>query len=82
MNIQKHLLLILIFLLFLACETKPKKEFTENDITIIPKPVKTILGKGSFTLDKNTKIILSDKNQEQTINTLNSKLNITSGWKL
>lgn len=42
-----------------ACE-KPAKSFVAQDIQIIPKPAQLTLNKGSFSIDKSTKIIVHD----------------------
>jgi len=53
--------LVLAFSLFIiACDKKQVKNFTENDINIIPKPAELIVNKGAFKIDKNTKIVAHD----------------------
>lgn len=63
-----------LLILIVACKSPKKKVFTKNDIAIIPKPVKTELKGGSFKITKNTKIVLTDKNQNDIANMLIEKL--------
>ena len=60
-SIKSILFLVSTFvMLAVSCENKQTKNFTENDINIIPKPAKLTLNKGSFIIDRNTKIIAHD----------------------
>lgn len=80
---KKHFnitIVILILSLYACTESTKTKDFTENDINIIPKPVETILNKGSFSIDKNTKIVAHDS-LKNVANVLIGKLN-SSGVKV
>ncbi len=84
MNNSKYLkfLVTIVFTAIIACNSTENKIFTEGDISIIPKPVKTVLNKGNFSFTKNTKVVLFDKTQEQAVEILIHKFNTVTGWNL
>ncbi|MDY7395582.1 family 20 glycosylhydrolase [Aureibaculum sp. 2210JD6-5] len=58
---MKHFLIIIFVISIFSCaESKKNKNFTDNDINIIPKPVELTLNEGSFSIDNNTKIVAHD----------------------
>ncbi|MET2985088.1 glycoside hydrolase family 20 protein [Aureibaculum conchae] len=60
-SIKSILFLVSTFaMLAVSCENKQAKNFTENDINIIPKPAELTLNKGSFTINRSTKIVSHD----------------------
>ncbi|QCX39324.1 beta-N-acetylhexosaminidase [Aureibaculum algae] len=56
----KLLTLIFVISLYSCSDNSKSKDFTVNDINIIPKPAELTLDKGSFSIDENTKIIAHD----------------------
>jgi len=79
---MKYLHLIIAISLLVACSSKDDKKFTQKDINIIPKPVKTILKEGSFTIDNHTKIVVENDNQKTTIKPLIDKLKTVANLNL
>ena len=73
---------IVSFLLITACSSPSKKEFTIDDISIIPKPLETVLSKGSFTFNKNTKIVLSSASQKSIASEFIQQFKISTGIQL
>lgn len=75
----KYLLLVV---LFIGCTKNTTKQFTESDITIIPKPLVVKLKKGTFTFNKNTVAIITNKEQQTAANVLVQKFKNAAGYHL
>ncbi len=71
---------VLSVLVFYSCGIDVKKDFTEHDINIIPKPVETHLKKGTFEISDNTKIILSNDEQKPVAEIFTGKFKKAAGW--
>ncbi len=85
MERTNNLMLVTVLLslvVIVACESPKKKIFTENDITIIPKPVKTELKSGSFKFTNNTKIVVSKEDQKEIVNILIEKVKNAAEWNM
>jgi hexosaminidase len=83
-NMKKiHFLNYIAFLfLITACNVPSKKEFTIDDINIIPKPSETVLNEGSFTFNKKTKIVLSTPSQKSIASDLIQQFKISTGIQI
>ncbi len=55
-------LVVILLLLFFSCSL-PDKQFSYKDISIIPKPNEMTLTKGSFTFNKETKLLIHHNDQ-------------------
>ncbi|MBJ2172825.1 family 20 glycosylhydrolase [Aureibaculum sp. A20] len=77
----KFLTLIFIISLYSCSDNSKSKDFTVNDINIIPKPAELTLNKGSFIIDENTKIIAHDS-LKNIANILTDKLKSSSNIEL
>jgi len=73
---------IVSFLLLISCSPTLKKEFTIADISIIPKPSEMVLSKGSFTFNKNTKIVLNSASQKSIASEFIQQFKISTGIQL
>ncbi|PKB44984.1 hexosaminidase [Cellulophaga sp. RHA19] len=76
-----HITIFLLLLTF-SCTTKKEKNFTEEEINIIPKPVFTELYKGSFSFNANTKLVASTKNEQKLLTSFSQNFKQVSGVKL
>ena len=65
---------------FLSC--KKQFTFTENDISIIPKPQEMVLGDASFTFTKQTTFFVENEAQRKAVELLVSKLEKAAGLEL
>jgi len=70
---MKRLLFALLFIAFNSYS---------QDVSIIPKPAKINIKKGSFKLDRSTVIVLMNKTDETSANFLNDYLQKHYGFKL
>ncbi|MDT0553232.1 family 20 glycosylhydrolase [Urechidicola vernalis] len=80
MKFLKPIVTIVAITLF-SCITE-SKVFTEKDITIIPKPVKTELGQGNYIIDKNTVIVTTEGVNKNTITPFTNQFKIVAGTAL
>ena len=71
--------LITSLFLLISCSLSTKKEFTVDDINIIPKPLETVLNKGSFTFNSNTKIIFNEPSHKSIVANFIQQFKISSG---
>lgn len=79
----KNVWLLVLLVSVLSCQNqKYDKVFTEQDITIIPKPAALHLETGNFQFNENTKFILSDKSQNVLVPILADKFKAVTGWDL
>lgn len=53
----------------------------QNNITIIPKPVNTVIREGKFQFSKNTKFVAKGEAQKEIANALIAKFETAAGWK-
>ncbi|WP_117882972.1 glycoside hydrolase family 20 protein [Aureibaculum luteum] len=77
----KFLITIFIISLYSCSDSIKSKDFTVNDINIIPKPAELTLNKGSFSINENTKIIAHDS-LKNIANILTDKLKSSSNIEL
>ena len=73
--------LVIIACIFIGGCALEVKQFSENDIHIIPKPASLELQTGVFEFTENTKFILSSANKGVTT-TITEKFSNATGWKL
>ena len=71
----------LALLLMIGCGGQSKRQFTESDINIIPKPDAVELRAGAFVFSENTKFVVPDEYAEVT-DVLLSKFKKAAGWEL
>jgi len=76
-----NFVIIILLITVVSCK-KQQKIFTENDINIIPKPVKLKLAQGVFEFTKNTQFVVTNKVQKEISNTLIDKFQKATGWQL
>jgi hexosaminidase len=83
MSVFKRIV-FLVFISFLAScqQSNERKVFTENDIVVIPKPVKLVQNKGAFQFDEKTKFIIADASQKEIVFGLSDKFKSVSDWDL
>ncbi len=83
MRLFKNLTTLFLAITLVACQNKrTNKVFTEQDIQIIPKPSKVVLGKGAFQFNKNTTFIVNNDAQKAIATILTDKFKKASGWNL
>ncbi|PCI06527.1 MAG: beta-N-acetylhexosaminidase [Flavobacteriaceae bacterium] len=82
MTYFKHILCAFLGIALLSCSSKPVKVFVDEDIKIIPKPVRTVLKTGVFVFDNETIIANLDTNANEAIALLTSKLKVAAGINL
>jgi hexosaminidase len=83
MSVFKRFFLLALISFMASCQQSSEcKVFTENDIAVIPKPVKLVRNKGAFQFDENTKFILADASQKEIVSVLSDKFKNVSGWNL
>lgn len=70
-----------IALLAMGCSAPKEYHFTENDITLIPKPVQLELQQGAFVFDKGTTFVVPDSLQG-VAQLLTDKLHTAAGLTL
>lgn len=73
---------LLAVIVFSSCSTPVSKTFTEDEIGVIPKPDKIVLGKESFLFNQSTVFVIESKSQEPAANELISKFNQAANWSL
>ncbi|MDN5202147.1 family 20 glycosylhydrolase [Fulvivirgaceae bacterium BMA10] len=76
----KAFTLVIVMMALNSCNVPSQKVFTENDIQIIPKPVSTVLGEGSFTFNKNTKFQVTSEDQRSAAAALTDRFSIVAGF--
>jgi len=77
---QKIIYILLITVLASCGQKNPT--FTDNAITVIPKPTKVILEKSSFRLSKNSRIFTSTPEQESAATLLKKLFKNATGFQL
>ncbi|QTE22209.1 glycoside hydrolase family 20 protein [Polaribacter cellanae] len=75
----KYIVLILVITI-VSC--KKDRNFTSEDIQLIPKPAEFKLEKGSFEFNKNTKFFINNDEQMQASEILASKFKTVTNWNL
>ena len=75
-------LLGLVLLLGVSCKEKSNTVFYEDDITIIPKPQTLNLQEGSFVLNKNTVLYLSQGVDTLVVGNFRDKIEKVTGYPL
>ncbi|MCR8668731.1 family 20 glycosylhydrolase [Aestuariibaculum sp. M13] len=73
--------LLLISLLFSSCELKPKS-FSENEISLVPKPVSMTLKHGSFLFSSSTSIYTDNNLQKPAATYLSDLFNKAARFPL
>lgn len=83
MNVLRKILALAVIVIMASCqESTAPKVFTENDITIIPKPVALQLEPGVFQFNEKTQFVISDASQEEIVSILRDKFKSAAGWTL
>ncbi len=81
-NLNLRSLIGIFFIALSACSSPVQKNFSEEEINIIPQPNKTTLGQGSFSFSPQTKFVVENDAQKQAANVLVEKFNKAAGWQL
>ncbi|MEC3907186.1 glycoside hydrolase family 20 protein [Tamlana sp. 2201CG12-4] len=74
--------IILLALVVILSSCSERKEFTENDIRIIPRPAELKILKGVFEFSEKTKFVVSNEDQREISNALIKKFKKAAGWNL
>ncbi|WP_281635536.1 glycoside hydrolase family 20 protein [Flavobacterium marginilacus] len=74
--------IILVITAFVCNFCFAQKVFTENDIQIIPKPASLKISEGVFEFSGNTKLVITDKSQKESVTAFVSKFGKAVGLKL
>lgn len=78
-----RVLAIFCISLLTACQSSESaKEFTVEDINIIPKPASVSMQKGSFTFDQNTQFVVEGEQQEEFSGLLLDRFKTVADWSL
>ena len=72
---------VMMLLALIGCGGQSQKQFTENDINIIPKPDKVELMAGAFVFNEDTRFVVPEEYAEVTDVLLN-KFEAAAGWQL
>ena len=75
-------ILILLTIVCLGCNKKSTKAYTEEDITIIPKPKQVTLNPGAFSITENTKLVALDDATSEALEMLQTNFKNVADWKL
>lgn len=83
MKLVKKITLLFGIAIMASCQNnKVSKDFTVQDIEIIPKPVKLQLERGSFQFDGDTKFVVANDSQNSIASILTDKFKLATGWDL
>lgn len=75
--------MLMMLVIMASCQgNKEPKEFSENDIAIVPKPVALVLEQGSFQFNDQTQYVISDPAQKEVTSVLIDKFKSAAGWTL
>ncbi|WP_232805875.1 glycoside hydrolase family 20 protein [Salegentibacter maritimus] len=75
-------LLCLTVLVLSACSGNNQKTFSEEELSLIPKPTELNLKEGSFNFTKETGFVLEGENQRDIAELLSAKFEAAAGWEL
>ena len=73
--------LLALIILFNGCQ-KATKTFSEHEVSIVPKPNKMVLAEGSFAFTKDTKILITNKNQKPAANYVSDLFKNAAGFAI
>jgi len=79
---KKYLVLMALTVVFASCTQKPNPSFTQEQVSIIPKPSSLNLNKGSFKIEPNTALITNNESQQKAANYLTGLFNKAAGFNL
>ncbi|MBD8488995.1 beta-N-acetylhexosaminidase [Echinicola sp. CAU 1574] len=79
---KDKLLFFILILSTFACSTKSGRTFTEQELTIIPKPNKVIVNHASMVLEDGVKIIVKDSTQKEIATLFSSNIQKETGLAL
>ncbi len=79
---SKSLLVLAVFLItfWVSCTSPAQKNFTKEEISIIPKPAEMNLKRGSFEITKDIKIVLSRQDQKPVAEIFTDRFKRAAGW--
>lgn len=72
----------LMILLSIGCKTPEEKIYSEEDISIIPKPEMVKCNPGFFVFNKSTKFSITEDVQKEIAQVLTNKFRTVAGWDL
>ncbi|WP_420602280.1 beta-N-acetylhexosaminidase [Flagellimonas sp.] len=73
---KKGVLFFMITILF-ACQ---QKEMLKGSVAIIPKPAEQVVGEGYFEINKSTKVLVENEEQEAVAKRFFNQFKAVSGW--
>lgn len=83
MSVFKKILVLVLCAGILSCQDKkPSKNFTKDDIAIIPKPVELTLESGSFQFNDQTQFVIPNDSLKSLPSVLGDKFKSAVGWTL
>ncbi|MFD1094923.1 glycoside hydrolase family 20 protein [Salegentibacter chungangensis] len=68
--------------LFSACSGKAQKNFSKEEIVLIPEPKEMKLEKGNFRFTETTRFVVENERQKEIAGLLNSKFKSAAGWEM
>ncbi|MGC1631770.1 MAG: family 20 glycosylhydrolase [Gelidibacter sp.] len=77
---QFSILLMLLFILN-SCQT-PSRTFTEDEVSIVPKPSKMAIAEGSYSFSKDTKISVENDDQKPAAKYLSDLFENAAGFAI
>ena len=78
---MRHISFLFILVILSSC-TQKNPDFTESQLSLIPKPTEISLKKESFRFENNTRISLNDENQKMAANYLINLFKEAAGFDL
>ncbi|MEP3836196.1 MAG: family 20 glycosylhydrolase [Algibacter sp.] len=79
---KKYVVLMVLTIVFASCTQKPNPSFTQEQVSIIPKPSSLNLNKGSFKIEPNTELITNNESQQKAANYLTGLFRKAAGFNL
>ncbi|TXE09140.1 family 20 glycosylhydrolase [Gelidibacter salicanalis] len=74
--------ILLLLVILSSCQVKKTRTFTEDEISIVPKPSSLYLSEGSYTFSKDTKISVADDSQKPAAKYLSDLFEKAAGFPL
>lgn len=79
---KQYSIFLVLLLIFNSCQTTKTKTFTENEVSIVPKPVDMHISEGSFSFSKDTKMSVEKEEQKPAAKYLSDLFENAAGYTL
>ncbi|MFT7159765.1 MAG: hexosaminidase, partial [Bacteroidia bacterium] len=73
---------LLVLLVISSCSSPTYKTFTKDEVNIVPKPNKILLGKESFSFNQSTKFVIESTLQEAAAIELSQRFKLAANWDI